>query len=106
MINNHKPTTKLNNANNANNDYTKCGEWKIQLVMQNNCISVKNFEDTCYIYSASKPVEIFMGSDIENVIDTLFDTILEIIQQAIETSQKMEANLLMKVLLYCIIIFR
>ena len=74
--------------------------------MQNNCISVKTFEDTCYIYSASKPVEIFMGSDIENVIDTLFDTILEIIQQAIETSQKMEANLLMKVLLYCIIIFR
>ena len=47
-----------------------------------------------------------MDSDIENVIDTLFDTILEIIQQPIETSQKMEANLLMKVLLYCIIIFR
>ena len=39
------------------------GEWKVQLVMQNNCISVKNFEDTHTIYSASKPVEIFMGSD-------------------------------------------
>ena len=25
--------------------------------MQNNCISTKNFEDTCTIYSASKPVE-------------------------------------------------
>ena len=29
-----------------------------------------------------------MGSDTENVIDTLFDTILERIQQTIVTSQK------------------
>ena len=29
-----------------------------------------------------------MGSDTENIIDTLFDTILERIQQAIVTSQK------------------
>ena len=38
-------------------------EWKIQLVMQNNFISDNNFENTCTVYSASKPVEIFMGSD-------------------------------------------
>ena len=88
MINNHKPTTKLNNANNANNDYTKCGEWKIQLVMQNHCISVKNFEDNRIIYSASKPVEIFMGSDTKDVIDRLFDTTLKRLQQAIETSNE------------------
>ena len=59
MINIHKPKTKLNNennANNANNNDTKRGEWKIQLVMQNNCVSVENFEDTRSIYSASKPV--------------------------------------------------
>ena len=88
MINNHKPTTKLNNANNANNDYTKCGEWKIQLVMQNNCISVKNFEDTRTIYSANKLVEIRMGNDTKDVIDRLFDTTLERFQQAIVTSNK------------------
>ena len=44
--------------------------------MQNNFICVKNFEDTRIIYSASKPVEVFMGSDTKNVIDTLFNTIL------------------------------
>ena len=65
---------------------------KIQLVMQNNCISVKNFEDTRTIYSASKPIEIYMGSDTENVIDTLFNTILERIQQAIASSQKNESE--------------
>ena len=56
--------------------------------MQNNCISVKNFEDTRTIYSASKPVEIFMGSDIKDVIDRLFDTTLGRFQQAIKTSNE------------------
>ena len=60
LINNHKPTTELNNKasnngnnnanngansnanNNTNNSDTERGEWKIQLVMENNCISVKN----------------------------------------------------------------
>ena len=65
---------------------------KIQLVMQNSCISVKNFEDTRTIYSASKLIEIYMGSDTENVIDTLFNTILERIQQAIASSQKNESE--------------
>ena len=55
---------------------------------QNNVISVKDFEDTHTIYSASKPVEVFMGSDTENATDTLFNTILNRIQQAIETSNE------------------
>ena len=87
MINNLKPTTKLNNANNANNNDTK-REWKIRLVMQNNCISVKNFEDNRIIHSASKPVQICMGSDTKDVIDRLFDTTLKRFQQAIETSNE------------------
>ena len=96
MINIHKPKTKLNNvnnANNANNNDTKRGEWKTQLVMQNNCISVKNFEDTRGIYSASKPVEIFMVSDTKDVIDRLFDTTLKRFQEAVITSQKNESEL-------------
>ena len=54
--------------------------------MQNNCISVKNFEDTRTIYSANKPVEVFMGSNTDVAIDRLFDTLLQRFQQAIETS--------------------
>ena len=96
MINIHKPKTKLNNvnnANNANNNDTKRGEWKTQLVMRNNCISVKNFEDTRGIYSASKPVEIFMVSDTKDVTDRLFDTTLKRFQEAVITSQKNESEL-------------
>ena len=86
LINNHKPTMESNNE--ENDEENDRAEWKIQLVMQNNFISDKNFEDTRTIYSASKPIEIYMGSDTENTIDTLFNTILERIQQAIETSNE------------------
>ena len=54
--------------------------------MKNNCISIKNFEETRTIYSASKPVEIFMGSDTNDTINILFDTLLQRFQQATETS--------------------
>ena len=54
--------------------------------MQNSCISTKNFEETRTIYSASEPVEIFIGSHTEDVIDTLFNTTLQRFQQAQETS--------------------
>ena len=72
--------------------------------MQNNCISTKNFENTSTIYSANKLVDVFMVNDAKYVIDRLFDTLLQRFQQ--KHQMKMEANLLMKVLLYCIIIFR
>ena len=89
LINNHKTIMELNNNNNNNaNTNSNKAEWKIQLIMKNNFISLKDFEDTCTIYSASKPVEIFMGSDTENIIDTLFNTILNGIEEAMETSNE------------------
>ena len=39
LINNHKPTTESNNE--GNNEENDRAEWKIHLVMENNCISVK-----------------------------------------------------------------
>ena len=56
--------------------------------MQNNCISTKSFEETRTIYSASKPEEILMGSNTDDAIDRLFDTLLQRFQQAIETSNE------------------
>ena len=37
---------ELNNNNNNNNNNNKRGEWKIRLIIKNNFISVKDFEDT------------------------------------------------------------
>ena len=102
LINDHKPIMELNNSNNNNNnnnnDNTNTNtntnnngtnaatnsnrvEWKIQLIIKNSFISVKDFEDTHTIFSESEPAEIFMGSDTENIIDTLFNIILNKIQQ-------------------------
>ena len=90
LINDDKPTTESNNEENKENEENDSdadpAEQKIQLVMQNSCISTRNFEETCTIYSAREPVEIFMGSDTEDVIDKLFNTILQRFQQAQETS--------------------
>ena len=97
--NSNNSNNNRNSNNNNNNDDDdddddddewKIGkaEWKIQLIMKNNFISVKYFEDTGTIYSASKPVELLMGSDTENTIDTLFNIILNRIQQSMERSNE------------------
>ena len=86
LINDHKSTAELNNE--ANDSDTRCGEWKIQLVKQNNCVSTKDFEETRTIYSASNPVEIFMGTDTDGAIDKLFNTLIQRFQQAIEKSNE------------------
>ena len=84
---------------------SQLGEWKIQLVMLNNCTSFEKFVETRSINSSSNNIEIFMSSDTSEIIDKLFDTILKIFQEERETSFKEEANLFMKMLVYCIIIF-
>ena len=88
LINYHKTIAKLNNDSGAER-----GEWKVQLVMQNNCVSVKSFENTSTIYSKSEPVEVFMGSDSNDVIDRLFDTTLEKFQETMVTSKKRRSKL-------------
>ena len=66
------------------NDHKTSGEWKIQLVMLNRCISSKNFEETRSVYSASNNIENFMGSDTDEAINILFDTMLQRFQEARE----------------------
>ena len=104
LINEHIPTMELNNRNNNSNNNSKNSnnnnnnnnndnetdhaEWKIQLTVRNSCISAKSFEDKCDKYTKSEPVEIYMGSHTENVIDTLFNTLLQRFQHAQETSNE------------------
>ena len=44
LINEHRPTMELNSS--GNNNKNNRAEWKIQLTMQNSCISTKSFEET------------------------------------------------------------
>ena len=61
-------------------------------MVQNNSISTKNFENTSTIYSACKPVNVFMVNDKKYVIDRLFDTLLQRFQKAIETPNESESE--------------
>ena len=56
--------------------------------MQNSCISTKSFEETYTIYTKSEPVKNFLGSDTKDVIDKLFNTLLQRFQNAQETSNE------------------
>ena len=104
LINEHMPTMELNNNNSNNNNShnnknsnnknnnndTDRSEWKIQLTMQNSCISARSFEETCIIYTKSEPLEIFMDSNTEDVIDKLFNTLLQRFQRAQENQMEEE----------------
>ena len=69
------------------NDYSQsAGEWKIQLIILNRCISSTNFEETRFIHLASNNIKMFSGSDTDKVIHKLFDTLLKRFLEAKETS--------------------
>ena len=73
--NNNNSNNNNNNNNSNNNNGTDRAEWKIQLTLQNSCISTKSFEETRTIYTKNEPIEIFMGSNTEDVIDKPFNTL-------------------------------
>ena len=90
LINRHKPIERLNNNNNNNinnndtdddndnnNNNTDPGEWGIMLRMYIKCISTKSLNETCAMHPKGRQVEFYMGSDTENVINTLFNTLLQ-----------------------------
>ena len=107
LTNRHKPieglnTTTTNNDNNTNNNDTDNNnntdrrEWKIMLRMYIKCIFTKFFDETCTIHPKSKQVEFYMGSNTENVINTLFNTLLQSFQRIQETSYERGSKFILK----------
>ena len=111
LINKHKPIEELNNNNNNNNiviiiiiiiiiiimtnnknDIDR-GESRKQLSMIISCIFTRGFKDKRTIHSKSEAVEVSMGSDTKNVIDTLFNTLAQYFQHAQETSNERGSEL-------------
>ena len=55
------------------------------LRMHVKCISTKSFIETLTIHPKSRQAEVCMGSNTENVVDTLFNTFLQNFQNKQET---------------------
>ena len=98
LINEHKPIDE-------SNDDTDRAEWKIQLTMQNSCISTRSFAETRTLYTKSKLVELFMGS---NTKMSLINFLIHLIDFSVHKKHHMNegANLFLIVLNYHIIIFK
>ena len=70
-------------------DYeTQFGEWKIQLTMQINFIFSKVFEETRTKSTKSDNIEIMMGSETDDVIEELRESLLQRYQNGLEEKMK------------------
>ena len=85
--NNNTDTDDNNNNNNSNNNAGR-GEWKIMLGLHTKCISTKGFIETRTMHPKSRQIEVYVGSNTENVINTLFNTLLQNFQHMQETSNE------------------
>ena len=72
MINNHNPQS----------------DWKIQLTMQINFISSKDSEETCTMHTKSHNIEIMMGNETDEIIEKLFESLLQNYQKNLEESMR------------------
>ena len=53
------------------NDHKTRREWKIQLTMRINFISLENSKETRTMYTKSLDIEIMMGSETDDIIEVL-----------------------------------
>ena len=82
MINNHKAPIRDSNSIIIKDDLS--GEWKIQLTMRINFVPSLDPRKNPIIDSKSNNVEIMMGSETDDIIIELFDSVLENYQEDLE----------------------
>ena len=70
------------------NDHKTQSEWKIQLTMQINFISPKDFEETCTMHTEKRNIEIMMGNESDEIIEELCESLLQKYQEGLEESMR------------------
>ena len=71
------------------NDYKSKGEWKIQLTVQINFISVKSDSDeTCVMHTKSHNEEFVNGCDTDEIIKELFKSLLQRYQENLQEKMR------------------
>ena len=90
IINDHKTLKNLRvHSSNEVIDYeTQFGEWKIQLTISINFISSKDSDETRNMHTKSDNIEIMMGSETDDIIDELFESLLQKYQEGLEESMR------------------
>ena len=70
------------------NDHKTQREWKIQLKMQINFISSKDSEETRTMHIKSYNIEIMMGNKTDEIIEKLFQSLLQNYQKHSQESMR------------------
>ena len=70
------------------NDLKTQGEWKIQLTKAIYFISSKDSNETRNMDSKSDNIEILIGNEADEIIEELFDSLLQKYQNSLEESMK------------------
>ena len=83
-INDHKPLKNLSHLSNE----TQFGEWKIQLAMSINFIFSKDSDETRNMHTKSDNIEIIMGSETNDIIEELRESLLQNYYNNLEESMK------------------
>ena len=63
------------------NDHKTRREWKIQLTMRINFISLKGSKETRTMYTKSRNIEIMMGNGTDDIIKELREFLYKIIEK-------------------------
>ena len=90
IMNDHKTPKKLrvHSGNEAIDYKTRFQEWKIQLIMSINFIFSKDFDETPSMSTKSNNREIMMGSEINDIIKELLESLIQKYQERLEESMK------------------
>ena len=70
------------------NDYKTQGEWKINLTLTTNFISSKDSDETQIMHSRNDNLEIMMGSQTCEIVEELFESLLQRYQEGLESMKE------------------
>ena len=86
-------------------EYKLKGEWKVQLTIEVNFISLKpGSDETRIMYTRSDNVEIMFGDDNEDIIEQLFDHYYKNMKKTYRTKRKDQILNLMVLISYIMIL--
>ena len=71
-------------SSNMINNHKTQGEWKIQLTVAINFMSSKYSNETRTMHSNSDNIETMIGSETNEIIEKLFESILKVYQEGLE----------------------
>ena len=70
-------------------EYKQKGEWKVQLTIEVNFISLKpGSDETCIMYTRSDNIEIMFGDDNDDIIEQLFESLLKKYEENLQNKMR------------------